>query len=151
MDKGIYCLVLRNFACTARVGALGEIAFLAGWHCYIGSALGPGGLVRLERHLNLAAKKDKKPKWHIDYLLTDPRFSVAYAVYAPTTDPFECRLAENLGEPGVKKFGCSDCDCPSHLLYRPREPKAEIVSAFSKLGLSPGIKTIIIPKGKGNV
>ncbi|MFA5331969.1 MAG: DUF123 domain-containing protein [Methanoregula sp.] len=142
MDKGIYCLVLKNFACTAKVGALGNIAFSAGWHCYIGSALGPGGLVRLDRHLKLAEQKDKKPKWHIDYLLTDPGFVVAYAVYAPTTEPLECRLAETLGEPGVKKFGCSDCRCPSHLLYRAREPKAEIVAAFTRLGLSPGIKTI---------
>ena len=74
MDKGIYCLVLKNPACTVRVGALGPVSFAAGWHCYIGSALGPGGLVRLERHLRLAAHRDRRPKWHIDYLLTDPRF-----------------------------------------------------------------------------
>lgn len=153
MDKGIYCLVLKNFSCTARVGALGEIAFLAGWHCYIGSALGPGGLVRLERHLNLATKKDKKPKWHIDYLLTDPRFAVAYAVSAPTKERLECRLADafSRGGTGVPGFGCSDCDCFTHLLYRSRDPKREIVAAFSGLGLSPGIKTIITPKAKGNV
>ncbi len=54
MDKGIYCLVLKNPACTVRVGALGPLPFAAGWHCYIGSALGPGGLVRLERHTRLA-------------------------------------------------------------------------------------------------
>jgi len=151
MDKGIYCLVLKNFACTAKVGALGDIAFSAGWHCYIGSALGLGGLVRLERHLKLAAQKDKKPKWHIDYLLTDPRFVVAYAVSAPTTGKLECRLAETLGKPGVRKFGCSDCDCPSHLLYRPREPQQEILAAFSRLGLVPAIKTIKCPKTKGIV
>lgn len=147
MDKGIYCLVLKNPACTVRVGALGQIPFLSGWHCYIGSALGPGGLARLERHLKLAESKDKKPKWHIDYLLTDPRFAVAYAVSAPTTDPLECQLAAALAQngTGVPRFGCSDCDCPSHLLYRAREPKAEIVAAFSRIGLSPGIQTIIKP------
>jgi len=147
MDKGIYCLVLKNFACTAKVGALGNIAFSAGWHCYIGSALGPGGLVRLERHLKLAADKDKKPKWHIDYLLTSPQFAVAYAVSAPTTDPLECRLAETLaqGGAGVPRFGCSDCGCPSHLLYRAREPKKEIIAAFTRLGLDPRIQTIIRP------
>jgi Uri superfamily endonuclease len=153
MDKGIYCLVLKNPTCTVRVGALGPLPFAAGWHCYIGSALGPGGLLRLERHIDLEKHRDKRPKWHIDYLLTDPRFVVAYAVYAPTTEPFECRLAAALarGGAGVNRFGCSDCNCPSHLFFRSRDPKAEIVTAFSGIGLSPGIKTIITPKGQGNV
>jgi Uri superfamily endonuclease len=153
MDKGIYCLVLKNPACTVRVGALGPLPFAAGWHGYIGSALGPGGLVRLERHFRLAEHRDKRPKWHIDYLLTDPRFTVAYAVSAPTEERLECRLAAALAhaETSVPGFGCSDCACPSHLLYRTRDPQQEIVAAFSGLGLFPGIKTIIIPKGQGNV
>jgi Uri superfamily endonuclease len=151
MDKGIYCLVVKNPVCTVEIGALGPVSFAAGWHCYIGSALGPGGLVRLERHLRLAEHRDKRPKWHIDYLLSDPRFSVMYAVSAPTAERLECRFAGALGEPGVPGFGCSDCSCPSHLLYRRRNPKEEIVSAFTGLGLTPGIKTIITPKGKGNV
>ena len=153
MDKGIYCLVLKNPACTVRVGALGPLPFATGWHCYIGSALGPGGLVRLERHIGLAEHRDRQPKWHIDYLLTDPRFVVAYAVSAPTEERFECQLAAVLARGGtsVSGFGCSDCDCPSHLMYRSRDPQREIVAAFSGLGLSPGIKTIIIPKGQGNV
>jgi len=153
MDKGIYCLVLENPECTVRVGALGTLSFAAGWHCYIGSALGPGGLLRLERHINLAERRDKRPKWHIDYLLTDPRFQIAYAVSAPTQERLECRLATALarGGTGVLKFGCSDCTCPSHLMYRERDPKNEIIAAFSGLGLSPGIKTIITLKEKGNL
>ena len=153
MDKGIYCLVVKNPVCTVEIGALGPVSFAAGWHCYIGSALGPGGLVRLERHLRLAEHRDKRPKWHIDYLLSDPRFSVMYAVSAPTSERLECRLASSLarGGTGVNRFGCSDCDCPSHLLYWRRDPGDEIVAAFTGLGLTTGIKTIIIPKGKGNV
>jgi len=153
MDRGIYCIVLKNPACTVRVGALGPVSFAAGWHCYIGSALGPGGLVRLERHLRLAEHRDRRPKWHIDYLLTDPRFVVAYAVSAPTTKRLECQLAATLARDGegMEHFGCSDCSCPSHLLYRRRDPEDEIVAAFTGLGLTPGIKTIIIPKGKGNL
>jgi len=153
MDKGIYCLVVKNPACTVEIGALGPVSFLAGWHGYIGSALGPGGLVRLERHLRLAEDRDKRPNWHIDYLLSDPRFSMAYAVSAPTAERLECRLAAALarGGTGVDRFGCSDCDCPSHLLHWHRDPKKQIFAAFAGLGLSPGIKTIITPKGKGNV
>ena len=94
-----------------------------------------------------------RPKWHIDYLLSDPRFSVVYAVSAPTAERLECRLAAALarGGTGVDRFGCSDCNCPSHLLHWHRDPKNKIVAAFTCIGLSPGIKTIIIPKGKGNV
>lgn len=62
MDKGVYCLVFHNPACTVRIGALGEIAFRKGWHIYVGSALGSGGLKRLGRHIALAADKDKRPK-----------------------------------------------------------------------------------------
>lgn len=145
MDKGIYCLVLKNPSCTATVGALGDLAFLSGWHCYVGSALGPGGLARLERHLKLAKNKDRKPKWHIDYLLTSPQFAVAYAVSAPTTDPLECRLAEALARSmtGVSRFGCSDCDCPSHLFFSPRNPKTAVIAAFAGLGLVPRTQSIM--------
>lgn len=145
MDKGIYCLVLKNPACTVEVGALGPVPFVAGWHGYIGSALGPGGLARLERHLRFAEHRDRRPKWHIDYLLSDPRFSVAYAVSAPTAERFECRLAEALAKngAGVPRFGCSDCDCPSHLLCWQRDPRQKILAAFTGLGLSPRIQTIM--------
>ncbi|MFZ1126834.1 GIY-YIG nuclease family protein [Methanoregula sp.] len=153
MDKGIYCLVLKNPACTVSIGALGALHFEAGWHGYIGSALGPGGLARLERHLHLATRRDRHPTWHIDYLLTDPRFRPAYAASAPTEERLECRLAVALARGGtvVEKFGCSDCDCPSHLVYRSRDPKGEILAAFSSFGLSPRIKTIITPETKGNL
>ena len=147
MDKGIYCLALKNPACTVEVGALGPVSFAAGWHGYIGSALGPGGLARLERHFRLAQHRDKQPKWHIDYLLTDPRFSVAFAVSAPTTGPLECRLAESLARSmaGVPRFGCSDCDCPSHLFFSSDNPKTTVIAAFSGIGLSPRIQSIIKP------
>ncbi len=153
MDKGIYCLVLENPACTVRIGALGPVPFAAGWHCYIGSALGSGGLLRLERHVNLATLKDRRPKWHVDYLLTDPRFKIVYSVSAVTEERLECRLASALfcDTSGVERFGCSDCTCQSHLLYRKSDPKMEILAAFTGLGLTPVIKTIITLKEKGIV
>lgn len=153
MDKGIYCLVLKNPSCTVRIGALGPVRFAAGWHCYIGSALGPGGLLRLERHVALAERRDKRPKWHIDYLLTDPRFRITHTISAPTGNRLECPLASALSctTTGIERFGSSDCACPSHLVYRVNDPKDEILSAFSSIGLSPVIKTIITPKEKGIV
>lgn len=128
-----------------HVGALGDLSFRKGWHCYIGSALGSGGLKRLDRHFALFENQDKTPKWHIDYLLTDPRFTLEYAVYAKTKDRFECRFVKSLSGSGVDGFGCSDCSCLTHLLYRRRDPNDEIVSAFALLNLSSAKKTIISP------
>ena len=103
MDKGVYCLVFENPRCTVRIGALGELPFRAGWHVYVGSALGSGGLKRLDRHVSLARERNRRPTWHIDYLIIDPRFSLSFTVSAPTTDDLECSLARNLGEPGIPR------------------------------------------------
>lgn len=151
MDKGVYCLVFHNPACRVVVGALGEIAFQPGWHCYIGSALGSGGLKRLERHIALAKTRDKKPKWHVDYLLSSPFFSLAFATCAVTSDRAECPLAQELGEGGIPWFGSSDCECSSHLFYRHDEPQEEILAAFRHLGLTPATKTIMNPGAKDNI
>ena len=151
MDKGIYCLVFENPGCVVRVGAIGEVTFLSGWHIYIGSALGSGGLKRLTRHISIARNHDRRPKWHVDYLLTSSFFSLDYTVYGVTGNRLECRLANMLNENGVPAFGCSDCSCPSHLLYRQNNPKQEILAAFRKLRLDPIIKTIINPQVQVNI
>lgn len=143
MDKGIYCLVFKTPGCTIRVGALGALLFQAGWYIYVGSALGSGGLQRLGRHISLARLLDKQPTWHVDYLLTSPEFSLVYAVCAITTDRMECRIAGELNRDSIQKFGCSDCSCLSHLLYRKTDPRQEILIAFRELQLNPIIKTII--------
>jgi len=149
MDKGCYCLVFNNPACSLRVGALGELPFARGWHIYIGSALGPGGLSRLTRHLRLARMRNRQPKWHVDYLLTDPRFTLAFAVSAMTPERFECRLAAGIGGRAVPHFGCSDCTCGSHLLYRDHDPADEIMAAFARLGLAPHKHNTHNPRGEG--
>jgi Uri superfamily endonuclease len=143
MDKGIYCLVFKNPACTVRVGALGKVAFSKGWHIYVGSALGSGGLVRLERHITLSRNKDKPPKWHVDWISTSPAFSLRTTVSAVTGDCLECRLAEALGGESVPGFGSSDCSCSSHLFYRHRNPVHEVEVAFRSFGLSPCTKTLM--------
>jgi Uri superfamily endonuclease len=124
------------------------VAFRPGWHIYVGSALGSGGLKRLDRHISLARERNKRPKWHVDYLLTDPQFTLTYVVSSPTTDALECGLARNLGEPGVTGFGCSDCTCPTHLFFRVRDPRNEILAAFRGLNLVPVVKSIISREGE---
>ncbi len=136
MDKGIYCLVFKNPACTVRVGALGEIAFRKGWHIYVGSALGSGGLARLERHVALSQNKDKPPKWHVDYLSESGPFCLRYTLHALTEERLECRFAEALGGEAIPAFGCSDCRCPSHLFFRRRNPVKETEAAIRSLGLT---------------
>jgi Uri superfamily endonuclease len=136
MDKGIYCLVFANRAREIRVGSLGARAFADGWHVYVGSALGSGGLARAERHVRLHRQRDRQPRWHVDYLLLDPGFSLTAVVSAPTDAPLECDLARAIGGEAVPGFGCSDCSCTSHLFFRPEDPIGELIAAFRSLGLS---------------
>jgi Uri superfamily endonuclease len=143
MDKGIYCLVFENPSCTVRVGALGEVAFLPGWHIYVGSALGSGGLARLKRHMALSRDKDRCPKWHVDWLSTSPSFSLRNTVHASTGERLECRLAKALGGEKIPGFGSSDCACRSHLFYRSGNPVKEVEAAFRSLGLAPCTKTLM--------
>ena len=111
--KGTYVVILTLGADSdVRVGALGTFHFEAGDYCYVGSAM--GGLdARVQRHL----RKEKVVKWHIDSLTTICESSRAYISY-PGSIP-ECRLAEMAVQsgmiPSVKGFGCSDCDCDTHL------------------------------------
>jgi Uri superfamily endonuclease len=143
MDKGIYGLVFQNPTCTVRVGALGKVTFSKGWHIYVGSALGSGGLVRLERHITLSRNKDKPPKWHVDWLSVNPTFCLRFTIHALTEERLECRLARALGGETVRRFGSSDCSCSSHLFYRRRNPVHEVEVAFRSFGLSTCTKTLM--------
>jgi Uri superfamily endonuclease len=142
MEKGVYCLVLANESCRIRVGSLGAIDFPCGWHVYSGSALGPGGLSRVSRHFRLFSSRSGKIRWHIDYLLTNPGFSLQYAVCAHTTNPLECDIANSFGGEPVPHFGSSDCHCLSHLHYFCADPCDTVAGCFNSLGLQPGIVTI---------
>ncbi|MDG6256528.1 MAG: GIY-YIG nuclease family protein [Methanomicrobiaceae archaeon] len=135
MDKGVYCLVLQNCACNIEIGRLGRRDFTPGWHVYVGSALGPGGLKRACRHVRLARTRDRAPKWHIDYLLVSPCFSLGALYCAPTGDAAECAVARGLGGACVPGFGCSDCRCGSHLFSRSCDPGGEIEAVLAGLGL----------------
>ena len=143
MDKGTYCLILRNRRCRVVVGALGPISFRGGWHVYVGSAQGTGGFSRVRRHVRVANEGTGSPRWHIDYLLVHPAFSLVGVACAATTDrESECTIARLLDGVPVPGFGCSDCRCSSHLLYFTSNPERIVISTFSSLELSASIKTI---------
>ena len=118
MEKGSYALVYqlekdRNI----EVGSLGEIDFPEGFYVYIGSAFGPGGLKRVERHRRLCKNGEGSTRWHIDYLSTDRFFRLMRAYLVPRED-VECILAGKLSgdmEEEFEDFGSSDCSCSSHL------------------------------------
>ncbi len=121
-EPGIYTLIL-CLPSTERiaVGALGWIHFPKGFYSYTGSARGPGGLRRLDRHVAVLAGKSRTRRWHIDYLL--PHCELRQEAITKTDLDLECCIARAIGErlESVPRFGCSDCRCPSHLHYSARE------------------------------
>jgi len=110
--KGVYVLIISvGRDIKVNVGALGSIFFEKGLYAYVGSA--QNGLERrVQRHL----RKEKKKFWHTDYLLDDA-VRIVKVFYKEADKSEECRIARKLSEKGVavKRFGCSDCGCVSHL------------------------------------
>lgn len=134
MQKGIYTLILRlTEPKEIRIGALGVISFQPGYYIYAGSALGSGGLSRVSRHIRFYRERYRKAKWHIDYLMEEA--VLEKTICAETGDRLECILAAGISGDCVENFGCSDCDCKSHLFFREEEPTEEILSVFKKMGL----------------
>ena len=116
---GTYVLVLDVSRATAiEVGALGRTEFDAGAYVYVGSAFGPGGFARVDRHRELAAGDRDARHWHIDYLLGHAETTLETTVTFPDADR-ECELAETLPGKPIAEFGASDCDCSAHLLAAP--------------------------------
>ena len=114
---GTYTLVIElGRAITIEVGALGEYRFPAGWYAYTGSALGPGGFARVDRHYELADGERSTRHWHIDYLLGGDAASIQGDVRTVEAD-VECAVATSLPPSPIDGFGASDCDCPTHLAH----------------------------------
>ena len=91
------------------IGSLGTLFFKKGVYAYVGS--GKRGLMnRIMRHI----KREKKKRWHIDYLLEKGE-----VFFVKLTSLDECEVAKRFMKdvPFVKGFGSSDCYCPSHLFY----------------------------------
>jgi Uri superfamily endonuclease len=117
--EGTYTLVVTlTEAATVEVGTLGRRDLAAGWYAYTGSAFGPGGFARVERHRELAAGERDARHWHVDYLLGHHAAGVDRVVTTPGAD-VECAVARAVEGERVPAFGASDCDCGSHLVYGP--------------------------------
>lgn len=114
---GTYTLVFElQESRSITVGALGTRTFDAGWYAYVGSAMGPGGFARVDRHRALARGDRDTRHWHIDYLLGDCAVTLV-TVETLTGVDAECAIATAIDRHVHDGFGCSDCSCQSHLHY----------------------------------
>ena len=111
--QGTYVLLIGlTKSSDTPIGKRGNYSFEAGYYAYVGSALNSLEK-RIERHVRI----EKKPHWHIDYLLKEAK--VRQVVYAETDKKQECTIAKELlmTLKLVRGFGCSDCKCEAHLFY----------------------------------
>jgi Uri superfamily endonuclease len=118
--RGTYTLLVALDRPTSVLfGAAGERTLPAGCYAYVGSAFGPGGFGRLERHRSVAAGEHDVRHWHVDHLLQATDASVAGDVCSPGAH-IECAVAERLRAADLTAptsgIGASDCDCDTHLV-----------------------------------
>ncbi|AHG00110.1 hypothetical protein HALLA_16200 [Halostagnicola larsenii XH-48] len=119
--SGTYVLIVTLECSTSLgVGSLGSLAFDAGTYAYVGSAFGPGGFARVDRHAELARGDRETRHWHIDYLLGCSDAILEKPVFFPD-ERRECELARSIPGDRVRGFGSSDCDCPGHLIDAPSD------------------------------
>jgi Uri superfamily endonuclease len=117
VEKGAYCLcIFIEDNLNVRIGALGLLPFERGRYIYVGSALN-GLFARVKRHIRTSKGLFNSIHWHIDYLLKekDVRCEAVYLLFSE--ERIECDLARKIGSKvnTIKRFGCSDCKCKSHL------------------------------------
>jgi len=106
-------------AATVAIGALGDHDLPAGYYAYTGSAFGPGGFSRIDRHHEIATGERDTRHWHVDYLLGDTPARIETVVRSPEAE-VECAVATTVSRAGdvvVPGFGAADCDCETHLHY----------------------------------
>ncbi|MFC1966496.1 DUF123 domain-containing protein [Chloroflexota bacterium] len=117
---------------TISVGSLKAIRFARDYYAYVGSAMG-GYKSRLNRYL----KRNKKPHWHIDYLLQEA--SITDIILCETEHRVECAIAQALNRrfDAVPGFGSSDCKCRSHLFFAAGGMRRGIIAIANSLGVKP--------------
>ena len=125
---------------TINIGKRQSVHFRRGYYAYVGSAMG-GFKSRLDRHL----RENKKPHWHIDYLLQEA--VITGMVLCEAEHRLECTIAQALSHQfdSIPGFGSSDCHCRSHLFYyAPNEErmKSIIMTALKALGMKPRFSTL---------
>ena len=111
--KGVYVLIIQlNSDVDISIGALGKRHFVRGLYAYVGSAQ-----VNLEKRVSRHCRKEKRKFWHIDYLLDNHAAKILKVLFKEAAKAEECKIAWkiSLQNEAVVGFGCSDCNCKSHL------------------------------------
>ena len=136
--KGSYILLIQ--LCEGQVIKAGRVPdsyFPGGYYAYVGSAMG-GLKSRVNRHL----KENKRPKWHIDYLLQ--KASIKSIILCETDNRVECAIAQALNPQfdSIPSFGSSDCKCRSHLFFSGDKShmKSTILTTLNSLGIKPRLR-----------
>ena len=128
--KGCYCLIIEvDKNQYLKIGKKLKIDFKKGYYVYVGSAMN-NLESRVKRHLS----KTNKLHWHVDYLLKNNEIiEVIYNL----DEKVECDISQKLAKNNtfIKDFGCSDCDCESHLYYFKSKKVAieEVKNAYSSI------------------
>jgi Uri superfamily endonuclease len=128
--KGSYLLLIKlDEEAFIPIGGIGKQYFAKGYYVYVGSAL-YGIEQRVKRH----RKGQKKTHWHIDYLLKHAEIIDSYYKESDTRE--ECYIAHQFQKNllSLPSFGCTDCQCRSHLFYGPLK---DILSIAQRLEMSP--------------
>ena len=124
---GTYALVLQSaHSLSLEVGRWGKLSLKPGYYIYVGSAFGPGGVrARVSRHY----RADKTKRWHIDFLREQTVPYCCWYSYSP--DRLEHIWAQTIAWSKavimVEGFGCSDCQCCSHLFYTKKSPTLDLI------------------------
>ena len=127
--KGSYILLIRlPEEQTIRIDSRQNMYFSGGYYAYVGSAMG-GFRARLNRHL----KGNKRPHWHIDYLLS--KAFIREIILCEANNRLECTIAQALSHQfdSIPGFGSSDCKCKSHLFFAADEMKSTILAILNRL------------------
>lgn len=136
---GVYALILYVAEPVAiDVGRLGSYLIAPGWYAYIGSAHGGGGLsARIGRHM----RTEKKPHWHIDYLL--PKVALREVWFAQALPATEHKWVASISSLSgasapIPGFGSSDCKagCDSHLVKLPSRPDDHLANLLESDSVS---------------
>lgn len=123
MTKGSYILLIELDEDTEIELGTGPKLLEKGFYTYFGSAFGPGGLKRIDRHKEVSSGEREVRHWHIDYLTGLESSELVEAVKFPEKD-IECDLSSE-ADRKVEDFGSTDCSCFSHLAYFTEEESAE--------------------------
>ena len=140
-DKGNYCLIIHMLKDSRiKIGAKGFMFFKRGYYVYVGSALNSLSK-RVTRHLS----DNKKKHWHVDYLLLNKNTIIEEVIYTYCSKKIECEVSCEISEDAddyIKVFGCSDCNCVSHLHYFEGYDDAinSSINSYKKIDYKPIIK-----------